>query len=252
MFLSPRAEIQAAWLPDTGCESCWHQKWPSLDWLHLQTTQSSSRSLGWLMGHERDHWTSSLGFPAPSDPQHSPPPNGTQAISACEPHYLLLEKKTWMAPTHPFTSPRGAGHYICSCGGGHGEAGTGPATPGNCPGPGDNSSPYNSFSTQLLSNLCEISTWGAKIIHRQWPSWVIRVIDKPPAWETWNSPCLPREFWPTGGSSTGHHHLPLIRIKDVSIVFTSSACLGGISFFLLFSSCIFWSKPHLYQWELPT
>lgn len=42
----------------------------------------------------------------------------------------------------------------------------GHATAECCPGPGDNSSPCNSYSTQFLSNLCEIKTQGAKIIHK--------------------------------------------------------------------------------------
>lgn len=101
MFLGPRAEIQAAWLPDTGVNHA-----GTKDGLHFsgyisKTTQSSSRTLKWHVRHERYRWTSFLSFSAPSNPQHSPPPNGTQVTTACEPHNLILGKENSVG-THPF------------------------------------------------------------------------------------------------------------------------------------------------------
>lgn len=123
MFLSPRAEIQAAWLPDTGCESCWHQKWPSGYISKPHSHPAGHWSDSWDTREITGHlpWASLLPL---THSIHHPQVGHKQ--------YLLVshitsfwKKKTWMAPTHPFTSPRGAGYYICSCGGGHGEAGAG-------------------------------------------------------------------------------------------------------------------------------
>lgn len=50
MFLGPRAEIQAAGLSDTGCESCWHQK------MAFTSLVTCPKLHGYPPGHGSDLW----------------------------------------------------------------------------------------------------------------------------------------------------------------------------------------------------